>query len=463
MNIKITDSYIFFNYSSNEEKYLIEPFFIFEDKRNVFAGGKFDATKIKKVNFIKGKKQLKWIPTGFLKDFLLTVKQNNIEVNSLEDERTKLPHQHIDYKTKDLEKHFPFAYNSHQTSALIKLLKVNRGIIKIPTAGGKGDILIAFLKEARESSLIVVDKVMLSEQLAKRAKESGLKDVGILNGKKNDTENKKYIFATIGSLKKLPSFSAFNMLLIDEVHHASAKRHQELLSEVSFPVQVGFSATPDKGDDYLFATIKQHLGDVIYEVPAEEMIENEVIAKPKIYFIENEVNPMIDWPSSYKECIIKNQERNKLIVDIVEKYKEKVLILIKDVKNKQGEILKKYIAENTDKNVEFIQGATKNRTEVLDWFENGDLDVLISTNILNEGISLKEVRILINASGLKSKTENLQKIGRGTRIKDDKKIVKIFDFLDLGNKFTQRQAKQRMSIFKKEGFKDIKIIKPHEI
>ena len=463
MNIKITDSYIFFSYSSNEEKYLIEPFFIFEDKRNVFAGGKFDATKIKKVNFIKGKKQLKWIPAGFLKDFLLTVKQNNIEVNSLEDERTKLPHHRIDYKTKDLEKHFPFAYNSHQTSALVKLLKVNRGIIKIPTAGGKGDILIAFLKETRESSLIVVDKVMLSEQLAKRAKESGLKDVGILNGKKNDTENKKYIFATIGSLKKIPSFSTFNMLLIDEVHHASAKRHQELFESVSFPVQIGFSATPDKGDDYLFATIKQHLGDIIYEVPAEEMIENEVIAKPSIIFIENEVRPMIDWPSSYKECIINNSERNRMITDIVENHNEKILVLIKDVKNKQGEILKRYIQENTMKNVEFIQGSTKNREEVLDWFENGDLDVLISTNILNEGISLKEIRILINASGGKSKVENLQKLGRGTRIKDDKKKVLVYDFLDLGNRFTEKHSKERIKIYKKEGFTDIKIIKPHEI
>jgi len=807
MKIKITDSIIFFSCSKEEER-KIKPYFAYEDKTNVFAGGKYDVTKIKKVNFIKSKNGLSWLFSGFLKDFLLALKKENIKPEELEDARTKLSHQTKDYSLEYLGKYFPFDYNTHQTEALQKLLKTNRGIIKSVTGTGKcfgkdteivmgdgriekvqnikdgdfvlginseqkkvygtisgfgklykikskfdeyvvneehilslritnignktveagdgkkynsgdvcnisikdyfvsserfkhvsklwkkevefeekevllkpyflglwlGDghssgpsittmdeevvdfvydtgnesnlkiniehkknnkanvyhitsgtkkgkqnrntireslkeygliknkhipfdykinsrkkrlellaglidtdgyvekrsssfeivqknktliedikfvcdslgfyskiaekrikgydypfyrlgvygngieeiptkikrkkilkrkqiknplvcgfeiehlgegeyfgfqlegedklfflkdfqvvhnteILISYLLETQEPALIIVDKVMLADQLAKRAKDSGLKNIGILHGKKNEIENKDYIFATIGSIKKIPNFAHFKILITDETHHSSSKRFQELLQQFSYPVQIGFSATPDKGDKYIFATIKQFFGDIIYETDAGNMMDNEVIAKPKIYFIENEVNPMIDWPSSYRECIIKNSERNKLIVDIVEKYDEKVLILIKDVKNKQGKILKDYIAENTSKNVEFIQGATKNREEVLDWFENGDLDVLISTNILNEGISLKEIRILVNASAGKSKVENLQKIGRSTRIKDDKKKVIVYDFLDLGNKFTQKHSRERMRIYMKEGFKDIETIR----
>lgn len=458
MKIKITDSNVFFSCSKEEER-KIKPYFAYEDKTNVFAGGKYDVTKIKKVNFIKSKNGLSWLFSGFLKDFLLALKKENIKPEELEDARTKLPHQTKDYSLEYLGKYFPFDYNSHQTEALQKLLKTNRGIIKANTGSGKGNVLISYLLEVQEPSLIIVDKVMLAEQLAERAIISGLNSVGILHGKKNTVENKDYVFATIGSIKKIPNFSHFNVLVVDELHHSSSKRFQDLLSQFSYPVQIGFSATPDKGDKYTFATIRQFFGNIIYETDAGSMMDNEVIAKPKIYFIENEVNPMIDWPSSYKECIIKNQERNNLIVDIVEKYDEKVLILIKDVKNKQGKILKDYITENTTKNVEFIQGATKNREEVLDWFENGDLDVLISTNILNEGISLKEIRILVNASAGKSKVENLQKIGRSTRIKDDKKKVIVYDFLDLGNKFTQKHAKERMKIYIKEGFKDIETIR----
>lgn len=462
MKIKITDSHLFFAYDDEKQRKLFNSFFTFEDKTNVFAGGKYDVNKIRRVNFIKTKKELNWLRSGFLQEFLILCKRNNIEVE-IDDDRTQLPHQKRNPSRKDLEEYFPFDYNTHQIEALQRLLKVRRGIIKSVTGTGKSEILFSFLLETQEPALIIVDRVLLAEQLTDRAKKAGLKNVGILTGKHHDVENKKIVFATIGSIKKLPAIYNFRVLIVDEIHHASSKRFQDFLSNAAFPVQIGFSATPDKEDKYIFALIRQYFGGIVFETAAEDMMENEVIAKPKIYFIENEVNPMIDWPSSYKECIIKNEERNKLIVDVVEKYKEKVLILIKDVKNKQGEILKKYIAENTDKNVEFIQGATKNRTEVLDWFENGDLDVLIATNILNEGVSLKQVRILVNASGLKSKTENLQKIGRGTRIMSDKKEVIVYDFLDLGNKFTQRQAKQRMNIFKKEGFKDIKIIKSDEI
>lgn len=457
MNIKITDSHLFFTYDDEKQRKIFNSFFTFEDKTNVFAGGRYDVNKIRRINFIKSKKTLNWLRSGFLQEFLIFCKRSEIEVE-IDDDRTKLPHQKRNPTKKDLEKYFPFNYNEHQIEALQRLLKVRRGIIKSVTGTGKTEIFLAFLRETQEPALIVVDRVLLAEQLTQRAKDAGLKNVGILTGKINDTENKKIVFATIGSIKKLPAINSFRVLVCDEIHHASSKRFQDFLNEASFPVQIGFSATPDKEDKYIFALIRQYFGGIVFETSAEDMMDNEVIAKPKIYFIENEVNPMIDWPSSYKECIIQNKERNSLITDIVEKYNEKVLILIKDVKNKQGEILKQYMLENTSKNVEFIQGATKNRTEVLDWFENGDLDVLIATNILNEGVSLKQVRILVNASGGKSKVENLQKIGRGTRIMSDKKEVIIYDFADMGNKFTQSHSKQRKRLYEKEGFKNIEFI-----
>lgn len=454
MEIKITDSHLFFTFDDEQQRKNFNHFFTFEDKTKVFVGGKYDVNKIRRVNFIKSKKKLNWLHSGFLQEFLIFAKRNNIKID-IDDQRTSLPHQKVNFTIEHLNKYFPFDYNKHQVESLQRLLKVRRGIVKMPTGSGKGDLIISFLLETQEPALVIVDRVLLAEQLTKRAKESGLENVGILTGKKNDTENKKIVFATIGSIKKIPALNNFRMLIVDELHHASSKRFQDFLFETSFPVQIGFSATPDKEDKYIFALIRQYFGGIVFEVLAETMVQNEVIAKPKIIFLENEVNPMIDWPSSYKECIIKNSERNKLIVDIVEKHQEKILVLIKDVKNKQGEILKNYIMENTTKNVEFIQGATKNRQEVLDWFEKGDLDVLISTNILNEGISLKEIRILVNASGGKSKVENLQKIGRGTRIKKDKKEVLVYDFLDLGNKFTQRHSRERMRIYIKEGFTDI--------
>ena len=458
MKLKLTDDFSFFVYESKEEELIIKSEFTYEDKSLVFMNGKYDPMKIKRVCFVKTKKNLNWIHTGLLKQLLLCIKKYGIKVSELNDERTKFEHNKKDYTDEELGKYFPFDYNNHQVESLRRILKNNRGIIKAITGSGKADTLMAFLKEVKLPTLVLVDKIMLANQLAKRAKESGLQNVGSLNSKSNDIENKDIVFSTIGSVGKIPSFDRFKVLIVDEVHKSSAKRFQQFISSVDYPIQIGFSATPDKGDPFTFTLIRQHFGEVLHEIKSDEMIENEVIAKPEIKFIKNEVTPMIDWVSSYQECIVKNKERNNYIIDIIEKYNEKILVLIKDVKYGQGHILKKQIEENTTKKVEFIQGATKDREDILDWFENGDLDVLIATNILNEGVSLKEIRILVNASAGKSYVENLQKIGRGTRVMKDKKKVIVYDFLDLGNKFTQRHAKERIRIYKKEGFVDIELI-----
>jgi len=96
--------------------------------------------------------------------------------------------------------------------------------------------------------------------------------------------------------------------------------------------------------------------------------------------------------------------------------------------------------------------STKERQQAVEQFENGELRVLISSNIFNEGISIPAIQRLIIASGGKSKVETLQKLGRGLRVTKDKKHVMVYDFYDAGNVFTERHSKERMKLYKQAGF-----------
>jgi superfamily II DNA or RNA helicase len=248
-------------------------------------------------------------------------------------------------------------------------------------------------------------------------------------------------------------------LIADEVHNTSALQFQDFFDRNVYPIQIGFSATPNKGDKYKFALVRQHFGEILTEVKVDTLIDNKVIVKPIINFINNVCKSNYDWQSTYLTEIIENVDRNNKIVEIYSTFKRQTLILITDVKNGQGEWLKERL-EECGASVEFLYGSisTKKRSEIIDSFEEGKIDVIIATTIFDEGVSVKSIKVFINASGGKSKVKALQRLGRSLRIKDGKEKVLVFDFADSGNVYTERHSNMRKNHYKKAGFTDINYI-----
>ena len=91
-------------------------------------------------------------------------------------------------------------------------------------------------------------------------------------------------------------------------------------------------------------------------------------------------------------------------------------------------------------------------------FNEGKIRVLIGSGILNEGISISNMKVLIMASSGKAISQTIQKIGRVLRITKDKKEGIFYDFIDTGNKILEKQSKNRLRIYKKEGYDDIHIL-----
>jgi len=220
-----------------------------------------------------------------------------------------------------------------------------------------------------------------------------------------------------------------------------------MLKALPLPLRFGFSASPVCGDKYKFAKIRQYLGDVIYKVDIGEMIENEVIAKPKIAFIESSAHDTLDWSTAYNDCIVHNIHRNTKIKELVEKHNLPTMILIRIIEHGQQ-------LENDIPGSVFISGIDDAlyRKEVIEKFENEEIKVIISSGIFNEGISINAIKLLIIASGGKSKIETIQKIGRGLRVRPDKTEVIVYDFYDRGNYFTERHSRMREKIYRRTGF-----------
>ena len=94
---------------------------------------------------------------------------------------------------------------------------------------------------------------------------------------------------------------------------------------------------------------------------------------------------------------------------------------------------------------------TECRKDALKYFEEGKLNILIST-LLGEGVDIPNIQVLVFASPMRGIVKVLQKIGRGMRKHESKDKVIVYDLVDSGSKYFVNQARSRKGIYKKEGF-----------
>ena len=195
--------------------------------------------------------------------------------------------------------------------------------------------------------------------------------------------------------------------------------------------------------------IRQFIGSPLVKIEAAELMENGVMAKAKIKLIKNSCEDT----SAYDLNITHGKLRNQKIADIVSMYNDGVAILVRTLEH--GEELEKIIPGAV-----FIRGETSlnERMKIIKKFNEGEIKVLIGSSILNEGISISNMKVLIMASSGKAISQTIQKIGRVLRITKEKKEGIFYDFIDVGNRFLEKQSKKRISIYKKEGYNDIKIL-----
>ena len=256
---------------------------------------------------------------------------------------------------------------------------------------------------------------------------------------------------TIQSQKKIKN--EYQMIVCDEVHRCRSSSYHKVLRKSQFEYSFGFSATPFIKDKYKNALVKKWIGDIEFTIPASVLVEQKRIAEPIIKIIEI-VSPHtiseLKWPEIEQKGIIENSYRNGMIYKIAMN-NAFTLILVKRIFH--GKILEEMIPNSI-----FLSGIDENieREKVIEKFKMGDI-ILIASTIFDEGISINAIKNLVIASGGSSQIKSLQRLGRGLRIDEDKKTVNIYDFMDLTNPILERHSKSRISDYKKEGFKNIKL------
>lgn len=119
--------------------------------------------------------------------------------------------------------------------------KINRQLIVLPTASGKTFVMAAIAKHFNKKVLVIAHRDELIQQAAKRFREYWPKaDIGICKAKRKEFDHQIIIGSTqtccrSSCLKQLKE-KDFDILMIDETHHAPANTYQRIVKELGFSV-----------------------------------------------------------------------------------------------------------------------------------------------------------------------------------------------------------------------------------
>ena len=347
-----------------------------------------------------------------------------------------------------ITEHKTFEPNPAQTEALYELNKTRRegfdkALVVAATGTGK-TYLAAFDSKNYDKILFVAHREEIITQAAKSFKNIHTdKSVGFFYGKTKET-GEDMTFALVETLGKKKYLNDnyfkkdyFDYIIIDEFHHAATKSYTKLLDYFTPKFMLGLTATPERLDNKdVFALCDYN---TVYEIRLKEAINKGFLSPFNYYGI-------YDYTVDYDGINMKNG-----------KYDEKDLEL-KLMINKRAElVMNHYLKYNSSKAIGFCSSInhakymadyftnhdipsaavhsgeedeyTEKRKIAINKLTNGDLKILFTIDMFNEGVDIPEIDTVLFLRPTQSPTIFLQQLGRGLRKSKNKTHLTVLDFI----------------------------------
>ena len=342
--------------------------------------------------------------------------------------------------------------NAMQNAFVSNLLKqrnegVHRSLLISATGTGKTFASAFALKRlGAQKALFVVHR----EQIARKSCETFKKifgssrTMGVLSGNsdKERVENADFLFATIQTLSKDANLNkyaatAFDVIVIDEVHHAAAASYEKILNYFTPKLWLGMTASPDRPDGGNIYEIFDH--NIAYEIRLEQALEANLLC-PFHYFGITDID--IDGKSIDDELKVfsslETEQRVNHVLTQAKYYgysgdRVKGLIFCRTIKEAQAmsEVMNQKGLKTCALSGSDSQEVRERAIDRLN--ANGQdperLDYILTVGIFNEGVDIPEINQVIMLRPTESPIVFIQQLGRGLRKSPGKEFVTILDFI----------------------------------
>ena len=384
---------------------------------------------------------------------------------------------------KDTVKHFcnslgqKFEARDYQIDAVYNNLRFNRSLLLSPTASGKSFIIYALIRYYThllkdKKCLLIVPTTSLVEQMYTDFESYGWNVKKnchrLYSGYSNQTD-KKVLISTWQSLYKLPKlyFEQFGAVFGDEAHLFKSKSLTEIMTKlIDCKYRIGLTGTLDGAHTHKLV-LEGLFGAVNKVTSTKKLIDKKQLSNLAVRCLilkHSEANAKMVASGKYQDEIdhlVSSKPRNNFIKNLALKIKGNTLILFQLVE-KHGKGLYELIENKSgkDREVFFVYGGVdaEQREKVREITEKSNNAIIVASyGTFSTGINIRNLHNIIFASPSKSRIRNLQSIGRGLRLGDNKVNATLYDIADdlqykSKENFTLKHFQERINIYTEEEF-----------
>lgn len=325
----------------------------------------------------------------------------------------------------------------------------NRGLITLATGLGKTLVAATFIAEYLDDKpdakvLVLAHMSDLVRQLDRAcwSQFSKFTDTHVWTDGEKPAYSEGVTFATWQSVASafrggMPLSGHFDLVVVDECHHAPSESFRTLLTDLTPQFLLGVTATPWRGDG---ESLRPMFGDPVFTMDVVEGMKRGFLAEVDYRMMLDG----IDWDEIRQlseQGLTVRDLNNRLYVPerdlgmiaaIVEEIEitsqARVLVFCRSIDHAVR--LQKFFRQyDIPAGVLHSDLHRSERFKTLSDFRMGKFNVLISIEMLNEGIDIPEVNMIVFARVTHSRRIFLQQLGRGLRLSGTKTHVKVMDFV----------------------------------
>ena len=365
----------------------------------------------------------------------------------------------------------------HQAEAVAFWMKRRRGVVVLPTGTGKTFTAMLCIEKVARPTLIVTPTIDLMNQwYADLGKSFGI-TIGLLGGGYHE-----YQPITVTTYDSAANHverwgNKFGFLIFDEAHHLPGPTYSLAAIASLAPFRMGLTATPERADGGE-AILPELIGPIVYRREITEL-SGDYLAQyeaKRIYidlnseetenyhrsrgiyrdFIER-MGLVGNWQrfifestrSAEGQAAMRAYREQKLIErtasgkftaleEIMRRHVSERIIIFTADNSTVYRIARQYLVPAITH-----QTKAKERKQILERFHSGEYTILVTSQVLNEGVDVPAAGVGVVLSGTGTIKENVQRLGRILRKYKDKQAI-LYEVVARGTaeEFTSERRRQ---------------------
>jgi superfamily II DNA or RNA helicase len=258
----------------------------------------------------------------------------------------------------------------------------------------------------------------------------------------------EYVFACVDSvhsyLSKKEALPHFDLVLIDECHHAGSNTYESVLTDMAAgfetgPMLIGLTATPWRPDEKHLEDI---FGDPVVSVDMVEGLQKGFLSNVDYRMYTDN----IDWdalqnlegksfsPKQINRTLFIEEWDDSVVYELRRTWNEqtnpRAIVFCGTIEHAQI-MCQKLNMLGFCKAEAIYSGSMTNyeKNRILSDFSEGLVNVVCAVDIFNEGLDVPDVNILVFQRVTHSRRIFIQQLGRGLRLSPNKEKVIVLDFV----------------------------------